>query len=307
MGGTELMAEGLASRLDLSSFQIVCSRVRELDESKYRIFWAHDLPGDPESEFLKNETKRKEFHHYVFVSNWQMWAYANHYGLDLSMCSVIPNAIEPIETHIKPDHNDKLRLIYYSTPHRGLELLVPVFEDLYSKHNNIHLDVYSSFGLYGWEERDKQYESLFQKCKDHPGISYHGSVPNSQIRSALKKSHILAYPSIWPETSCLVLIEAMSAGLACVHSNLAALPETSAGLTDQYTFQADKQSHMKIFSERLEKQIVSYNKQCTFSSDYVKMTHSWERVLPQWQFLLDSLRVKPLAIPKSGDYFVVRT
>ena len=57
MGGTELMKYALESRLDkelLDEVQIVCSRVRALDESKISIFWAHDLPGDPESEVLRD-------------------------------------------------------------------------------------------------------------------------------------------------------------------------------------------------------------------------------------------------------------
>ena len=73
-GGTELMLRGLQMRLDpalVEAFQIIPSRVRELDEKKIRVLWLHDLPGDPESEHLKNGGHER-FHLLVFVSNWQM-------------------------------------------------------------------------------------------------------------------------------------------------------------------------------------------------------------------------------------------
>ena len=62
MGGTELMMEKLISELGedvLKTFQIIPSRVRELDENKIRVLWCHDLPQDPESHHLKNGGWRK--------------------------------------------------------------------------------------------------------------------------------------------------------------------------------------------------------------------------------------------------------
>ena len=82
-GGTELMMERLHASVDkelLDQCQIIPSRVRDLDESKIRILWQHDLPGDPESEHLKNGGHSR-FHKIVFVSNWQMQAYINHYNI----------------------------------------------------------------------------------------------------------------------------------------------------------------------------------------------------------------------------------
>lgn len=305
------MAARLQNHMDqiglYDNFQIVCSRVRELDHDKFRIFWAHDLPGDPESDFLKDPVLRDRFHHFVFVSNWQLNAYAQHYNLPLNRCTVIPNAIDPIEDHVKPDFFNQVRLIYFSTPHRGLELLVPTYEELYRRYgNSVHLDVYSSFSLYGWEARDEPYQALFDRCKAHPGISYHGAVDNETIREALKNSHVLAYPSIWPETSCLVLIEAMSAGLVCVHSNLAALPETSASLTTQYPYDPNHQDHANRFFEVLDDAVSSYEGPCTHSKNHVKIVHNWAGVSRKWEDLFHDIEFKdpPKEITSSGVFSI---
>jgi len=122
----------------------------------------------------------------------------------------------------KNSEDNKIRLIYTPTPHRGLEILVPVFEHIVRDMPDIHLDIFSSFNLYGWKERDKAYEKLFERIDAHPQMTNHGTVKNSVVRDYLGKSHIFAYPSIWKETSGITLIEAMSSRNLIVASDLAA-------------------------------------------------------------------------------------
>ena len=253
-GGTELSKRSIAATLPeelLSNFQIIASRMRDLDESKIRVYWHHDLPEDPEVKHLSESSNRDKFHKFAFVSNWQLNEFNIKLGLPLNDKSiVIENPITPISFKNKP--TDKINLVYFSTPQRGLEILVPVFEKLAEKYDNIHLDVFSSFKIYGWDELDKQFEPLYKRIKDHPKMTYHGYADQETLRNRLAESHILAYPNIWKETSCLCLIEAMSAGLQCVHSNLAALPETSMGITNMYGYVENPQDHVNIFAAHLD-------------------------------------------------------
>ena len=58
-GGTELAKRKLASIIDpelLKEFQIISSRHRDFNPEKIRIFWAHDLPEDPESAKFKDKS-----------------------------------------------------------------------------------------------------------------------------------------------------------------------------------------------------------------------------------------------------------
>jgi len=302
MGGTELMKFGLQDRVDpelLKEFQIIASRVRDLDDTKVRILWCHDLPGDPESDHLKNGGWNK-FHKIVFVSNWQMQAYVNHYNIPWSKCIVIQNAIDPMRMMQKP--KDKIKLIYTSTPHRGLDILYPVFDKLCEKYDNLELDVFSSFKLYGWPDRDKQFEPLFDALKNHPKINYHGTQPNSVVREAVENAHVFAYPSTWVETSCLCLIEAMSAGLVCVHPNLGALYETAANWTFMYQFNENKNEHAKMFYTVLESAIEEYDRddmdvRLVNQKGYTDAFYNWQSRSSQWTALLKSLLNEPRALP----------
>lgn len=313
-GGTERMSLELCSRIDkelLQEFQIVSSRVRDLDESKIRIFWAHDLPGDPESEFMSNHNLRDKFHKYVFVSNWQMQQYINRYDIPWSKCVVIANAIEPFENKVKPSTEDGIRIIYTPTPHRGLNILVPVFEMLQKKHENIHLDVFSSFELYGWKDRDAEYKELFDRIESSPHMTNHGTVENSVLREHLSNSHIFAYPSIWPETSCICLIEAMSAGLLCVHSNYAALPETAANWTHMYQFNEDLNKHAGTFYNVLDIAITNYDRMASNAApmrSYINAFYNWRVRESEWTSFLYSMKeqVKDRAFPSEMFSYKVR-
>ena len=142
-GGTELMQERLHKSIPeelLNKFQIIPSRVRDLDPDKKKILWLHDLPHDPESEHLKDPELRKRFSKIVAVSDWQMQMYNIISGVPYAESFVIKNAIDPIPVE-KKEYNGTVNLIYHTTPHRGLEILIPVFEELSRIHDNIRLDV----------------------------------------------------------------------------------------------------------------------------------------------------------------------
>ena len=190
-GGTEMIKEALIKRLDpdlASQFNIIHSRVREIDPNKKNILVLHDLFGDPEAQHLKDPESRRRFSKLVFVSNWQFQQYNLALGVTYRDSIVLKNAIEPIND-VEKSTDGPIRLIYHTTPHRGLELLVPAYEVLYKKYGDkIVLDVYSSFNIYGWPQRDEQYKSVFDKCREHPGINYHGAVSNEEVREALKKA-----------------------------------------------------------------------------------------------------------------------
>lgn len=299
MGGTELMAARIERDVNpslLKQFNIIHSRVRKLNRTKKNILVLHDLAQDPEVQHLK-DGGWQQYDLLVFVSHWQQEMYNLYLGVPYSAGIVMRNAIEPIEEHTKPN-DGTIRLMYYSTPHRGLDILYAAFNQLATEYDNIELDVYSSFDLYGWKERDDPYKELFQKLIDHPKIRYNKSVSNDKIREELKKTHIFAYPSKWKETSCLCLIEAMSAGCTAVHSSLAALPETSMGMTSMYGYLEDDRQHANRFYLELKNAIEMYRhegkrkhieQRLKVTKAFTDSNFSWYNRSLEWTKLLEAL------------------
>ena len=297
-GGTEQQYFGLLDRLskdptvDLNKYQFICSRVRKLDPKKKAILWLHDVYNDPENKHFMDPKSLDRFAKLVFVSNHQFTAYHTAFNIPYSKSVIIPNSIEPFIGTIQKDLTKKVKMIYHTTPHRGLEILVPVFKRLYDAYPHIELDVYSSFGIYGWSERDAPYQKVFDECREHPAINYHGFVPNSQIRDALKEAHIFAYPSIWPETSCISAIEAMAAGVIVVCPDYGALQETVGNHGLMYRYHEDPNIHAMIFMKKLEEAIVK-NQDLNFEREHTSLTvnidYEWSNTLVQWKNLLKEI------------------
>lgn len=303
-GGTENVHRALDAKINpelLDKFQLIPSRVRKLDNRKKWVLVLHDLPSDPESAHLREKANQNKFASIVCVSHWQKDMYNLQLGIPLEKITVIQNAIEPFpyRSTVKATPDDgKIRLIYHTTPHRGLRILVPVFEKLAERYPEIELDVYSSFSIYGWEERDAPYKELFDRCRAHPQINYHGAVPNAQVREALQRADIFSYPSEWPETSCIAAIEALAAGCMMVASSYAALPETCANFALMYPFAETAQVHANRFATNLITAIEtvkayrgtpSFEGRRNFQAQYFNMNYSWDYRIPQWEQHLRSL------------------
>jgi len=295
-GGTEITKRTLQSVLDpelLKQFQIIPSRVRNLDIERIRIYHLHDLAEDPECNKLRDDNWRSQFHKFAFSSNWQMNEFVTK--LDMPMDEkmiVLETPIVPFEVHEKP--TDQINLIYFSTPQRGLEILVPVFEELAKKHSNIHLHVHSSFLIYGWKELDDKYQPLYDVIRKHPQMTYHGFTTQEELRERLTQCHILAYPSTWKETSCRVLMESMSASLLCIHPNFGALPDTSGGLTSMYQFLQDGNKHANYFYQYLDHAIgvvlqEDIQKYLRFVKAYADNRFQLTKIAAQWTHTLEDM------------------
>jgi glycosyltransferase involved in cell wall biosynthesis len=295
-GGTELISRKLEQYIPqklLDKFQIICGRVSNLNENKIKLLWIHDTPRQIDNEHLKDGGWGK-FHKMIFISHHQMEEYVREYQIPYSHCVIMKYALEPIELQPKP--TDKISLIYTSTPHRGLDILVNVFERLCEEYNNLELKVHSSYNIYAREEQQKHYEetSLYQRLEAHPKIKNIGFVSNQELKKSLASSHIFSYPSTYRETFCLALLEAMSAGLLCVHPNYACLPETASNWTMMYDYHEDKAVHEQIFYEHLKKAINIVNtknvsRKLKYQREYVNYFYNWERRTQEWIELLKSL------------------
>jgi len=293
-GGAELIYERVKERVpdDLwNYFQIILSKVREL-EDKPKILWFQDTSKDQAVQFLKKKEERDKYERFVFPSDWSLEKYHLDLGIEYEKSIVLKNAIESIPTHTKPKEGPT-RLAYISTPHRGLDVLIAAFRAM--KLENVVLDIYSSFKIYGWEGTDDQNQPLFDACIDTPNVNYHGTVSNDEIRSALQQTHILAYPNIYKETACISVIEAMSAGCVVVCPNLAVLPETCANFAWMYGYVQDRIEHARKFSHVLRDAIdlfwePSVQARLTFQKQYFDMHYDIDTTAKHWIMMLETIK-----------------
>jgi len=299
-GGTEQMGRRLERSLPwelLAEFQIHLTHREPMIPGKIQLLWCHLPWAHPALEHLADGGWR-DFGRIVFCSDWQAQGIMSHFGIPASRCVVIPNGIEPLR--VGADRFDpvpagrRIKLIYTSVPARGLPLLYHVFRQIAADRDDVELDVFSSNRLYGWT--DEGWEHLFDQLRELPRVTYYGSVPNERLRTALARAHVLAYPAMQLETSCLALIEAMSAGLACVHPNLGALPETGGWMTLMYEWHEDPVAHARIFYQHLTGVIDALRAghpglraRLAAQKSYADARYDWGTRAGEWETLLRSL------------------
>lgn len=259
MGGTELILAHLKTALPelTDQVQIICSRPEQVehDPMKPKVLWLQDLPQDPASACLRDASYRSKFNRIIFVSHWQQQMYNAVLGIPFQDGVVIKNAVpfmpsEPKKLYVpcgadeqqcdascKATHaKEKIRFIYTSTPHRGLAVLAAVADGLTDRRQDWQLDVYSSLNIYGRHQDDKYFEPLYEALKANPCVNYHGSQPNAVVRQAVQDAHCFVYPSIYMETSCMAVQEAMMSGCLAITTNFGALPETCGEFAWMFPF-----------------------------------------------------------------------
>jgi len=313
LGGTELMRNWLYEEVEkresglLDNFQIISTRVRELEDKK-RILWVHDLASDPEVQHLKDKDSLERFERIVFVSHWQQYQFNAYLGLPYDKGIVIQNAITPIPAHEKPKDDDKINVCYFSTPHRGLEVLLNAWDfmrNTLKEGLNAELNIYSSFMLYDRPHMDEQFRHIYKRARETEGINYHGTVSNDEMRKALETQHIMAYPSIYEETSCITLIESCSAGCLSVVPNLGALPETGANFPWMYGFEQDPAKHAQVHGHILGRAIEHFwdediQNLLKIQRSYFDMFYNWALRSGQWQQFLHAIK-DPMEIQQIID------
>lgn len=294
LGGTELMYNELMRRLPDSDRWSIFNYIGQADFSKPTVYW-NQLSYDQQAvQWLSDSKNVDTIDQFVFVSYWQAERYRQIFGIPGYKTKVIQNACLPIGRRVA-GKREKVKLCYTSTPFRGLDILLDAWDKLNPEDCELH--VFSSCKIYGPDfahTEEPKYTELYNRCLNTKGIVYRGSIPNEELRKELPTFDILAYPCTFEETSCIAVIEALSAGLRVLTSSLGALPETTEGWATLYPYLINKRTHADVFASLLKKEIedVRQGLDLSLQADIYAPRWSWNSRINQWTNYLDTLAPK---------------
>ncbi len=299
-GGTEILVEQLQRRLPpelLGRVNLMVNAVdpARLDPSRPNVLWNHHSPDQAAIANLRDPALVARLERIVFVSHWQFEKYRMLMGVPEHKCTVLKNAIEEMEPGDPAERSGPLRLVYASTPWRGLDVLLESFERL--RRPDVELHVYSSTQIYGpafHRANAARFEPLFERARAMPGVVLHGYSPNAEVRQALRQADILAYPCTWEETSCLVAIEAAMAGCLVVTTNLGALPETMGEWAVYTGYDSDPGRLATAYARTLAAALQAVRhpvmqQRLALQHQTFRMFYGWQRRAREWAHLLQSL------------------
>ena len=314
-GGTEIQLDYLKKYCPIhwDSVQLTTSipEKEPLHPVRSNILWLKNSWDQPNiAPWFQNPKNHSKYDWYVFNSHWSYEKYRYFFKLDNPQCLVIKNGIDYDELVVKKkvEKKDKIKMVYFSTPWRGLEVLLKCMEQL-KKDKDITLDVYSSTKIYGdafQQANDKTYQPLYDKCKELPNVNYKGYCTHKDLLGKLHEYDVSAHPSIWEETFCISAMEALAAGLVLITTDLGAIPETCAEFPIYVPYTKDHDNLTTRFTAGIQAIKGMFkndiNDVLDFQKNYYKKFYDWNVIGLFWRrFLLGAYRDKRTKIRKQNE------
>jgi glycosyltransferase involved in cell wall biosynthesis len=186
------------------------------------------------------------------------------------------------------------RLIYSSSPDRGLDILLKIFPKIRERCPDATLDVFHGWAGFDRTARRNHEQRAFRerliKLLDQPGVIHHGYVDQSRLAREMLGSALWVYPTYFTETSCITAMEAQAAGAIPVTRPLAALAETV-----KFGVLIDGDVQTSEVQARYVEEIVSLlqqpKKQDQIREDMVpwaRAAFGWDDVAAEWRRLFTS-------------------
>jgi glycosyltransferase involved in cell wall biosynthesis len=286
-GGTETMARGFILKIlpEMKNIQnyrcvILPGHIPDLQswgvDGQKTILWLHNNVSQftsSVSRVLSNNAIKKSIEHYVAVSEYEKRVISKELDISLDKITVIPNAIETVTPTLNKFNNiNKVKLIHASSKDRGLDVLlnaIPLITEDFELNifNDFYPDLPHNFNMDGVND---------------PRVNFYGKTPRKTLYKFFADAHIHAYPSTYPETSCLTQMEALSAGCYTVHTDLGALPETSLGYGKMIPF---NELTPERYAEELTKAIKMIKENGYNYKQQVQDIHdnfTWDKAKQNW-------------------------
>jgi glycosyltransferase involved in cell wall biosynthesis len=258
------------------------------------VLWNQHANDVPAIHDLRRQRERKNWNAFAFVSEWQRQIFEKSFWIPVEKSRVMRNGVSPAfaECPNSPPWfmtGQPPVLFYTSTPYRGLDVLLNAFPRVRAAVPDTRLRIDSSMGVYQIEPEADACRSLYDLARSMDGVEYVGSIGQARLAQELTGAAALAYPSTFPETSCITAIEAMAAGAAVFTTRLGALPETTQGHAAMVDWQPDKTKLAENFAAMVIqalRDMREYPEVATAQREkrleYIRKNYLWPDRAKQW-------------------------
>jgi len=189
-----------------------------------KLLWLHDVPNPYayDQEIIDKIDKiivLSQYHKNLFkgslVPDDKLYVSSNGVDMSLFNCTTEPR--------------NKYKVVYGSSPDRGLDTLLSIWPEVKEAVPEAELHIY-----YGWNVFDKCIRPSGKQFKDKvmnlvntlPGVIWHGRVGQEELAKEYMNAGFWAYPTYFPEISCITAMKVQIAGAIPVCTDYAALAET---------------------------------------------------------------------------------
>jgi glycosyltransferase involved in cell wall biosynthesis len=260
------------------------------------VCWQHRSSTFGGIESLAAPDERSAWDGFVFVSDRQRQDFKERFDLD---GVVIRNAASPgaLAGGLAPqsfaERGSEPVLIYASAPGRGLDLLLLSFPAMREALPGVTLRICSDQGIYQAAGADDPYNAYYAVARALDGVEFIGSLSQASLGAAFAAADILAYPTNFIETSCIVAMEAAVAGCLVMGTDIGALSETMNGYGVFTPFLSERATVVRDFSKLLIATVAAAKADPTAfgarraeQAAWFRETHTWEKRAQEWEAYL---------------------
>lgn len=265
------------------------------------VLWAHMAHDQAAMQGLRDPTERNAWNGFAFVSQWQRDHACRAFGISPERTAILRNAVGPrfLEQPIEApwfQSGAPPRLVYTTTPFRGLAQLLDAFPRIRAAVPDASLSVFSSMKVYQYADGTDPFAALYARAKTMDGVAYLGSVDQPRLAADISGAAALTYPSVFAETSCIVAMEAMAIGAEVLSTDEGALPETLAGFGRMTPLlknpSAFAESYARLVTDRLTEMRGNPDEaleQRNAAIEFARATYRWDRRAEEWETYLSAI------------------
>ncbi len=239
--------------------------------------WSHDLQT-PGVENISNYDKvlcLTPFHQRYMTATQ---------GVPKDKIWVTRNGINPERFKDGPWKKDPNKVIFPSSPDRGLDRAMRIMDKVRMRHPDAYLAVYYGIEHLPKYGRTDLMDYLKKMMDERPWVKYYGAVQQDELIRHFKESAIWLYPSDWIETSCITASEVLCSGVYPIARKVGGVVDTlahaeSLGMASVLDTECVTESEHNLFVEEVCKVLE------TKAWERVKIdseTLSWKSVAESW-------------------------
>ncbi len=246
--------------------------------------WCHDL-FTPTVETVQNFDKimcLTPFHK-DYVKGLQ--------GIADEKIIITRNGINPDKFQFIPKPKDPTKVVWMSSPDRGLDRCMMVMDEVRKDFPNMQLDVY--YGIEGLYKYGPQMSALADRLREmmaaRPWVKYHGFTEQKKMYQEVSDAVIWLHPCNFLETFCITALEMLSLGILPITRRLGGLNDTlSNAEKNRMAIIIDHESQdVHAFSEKDKDEYVKAVCRAILNRQWENVNldlhqHSWETITKEW-------------------------
>ncbi len=244
--------------------------------------WCHDLQT-PGCEFVRN------FDHIFALSPFHSRYMHSLQGIPKDKIIVTRNGIRPERFKGKTHVKNKNKVVFPSSPDRGLAEAIYIVEKARKVLPDLELHAYYGFEnlrMCGLAPLADKLEALI---KDRPWVKYHGGVQQDVLAKEMGEAVVWLYPASFIESFCITALESACSGVYSICRDLGALPDTlkpfaDKGMAEVLDIPVESEEDQQVWADHL---VDAISKEKWKNVDVNPDNYGWQAVAREWLQILE--------------------